>query len=70
MALDRLKFKHPNRLFPILLPLNLRLLLQIRKGVKSPGVNQILPVTIQAGEETLCFDIHKLTKLIYFTELP
>jgi hypothetical protein len=38
------------------------------KRYKSPGVDQIPPELIQAGEETLHSEIHKLIKLIWNKE--
>jgi hypothetical protein len=38
------------------------------KRYKSPSVNQILAELIQAGEERLCLEIHKLIKLIWNKE--
>jgi hypothetical protein len=35
---------------------------------KSPGVVQILAQLTQAGGETLCSEIHKLSKLIWYKE--
>jgi hypothetical protein len=40
------------------------------KRYKSPGVDQIPAELIQAGEETLRSEIHKLIKLIWNKELP
>jgi hypothetical protein len=40
------------------------------KRYKSPGIDQIPLELIQAGEETLHSDIHKLIKLIWNKELP
>jgi regulator of sirC expression with transglutaminase-like and TPR domain len=38
------------------------------KSYKSPGVDQIPAELIQAGEETLLSEIHKLIKLIWNKE--
>jgi hypothetical protein len=38
------------------------------KRCKSPGIDQIPAKLIQAGEETLHFEIHKLTQLIWNKE--
>jgi hypothetical protein len=40
------------------------------KRYKSPGADQIPAGLIQAGGETLHFEIHKLIKLIWNKELP
>jgi hypothetical protein len=69
MMLGRPKYIELSNQYLSLAPLRLRLLLESWKGInKSPGINQIPAELIQAGEETLRSEIHKLINYIWNKE--